>query len=148
MSSKRSERVDDPFHTGEKLRRLRLRDEFTLEDAADRVGVGKSTLSDYENRWLLPPREVLAKAAALYKVDLSLFYNTEHLTVNVTNHGQKGGQGYVQEQHLIDSGIHERYMAHIAERSKKLEALTERALESQSETLELIKQLLKGRSKI
>ncbi len=49
---------DDPFHTGDKLRQLRVRDKHPLERVAAELGVGKSTLSDYERGVVFPYPEV------------------------------------------------------------------------------------------
>jgi len=121
MSKSKRERIVDPFHTGHKLRRLREDDRYTLEDAADRLKVGRTTLSDYELGVVLPTRSVLEKAAVLYKVDLGLFYSTERLPFN--QHNNQQANGYVNEQHNTDKELRDRLLAHIEDRANKTDEL-------------------------
>jgi transcriptional regulator with XRE-family HTH domain len=56
---------------GEKLRKLREEKGSTLEDVADSLGIGRSTLSGYENGHRKPNIEVIDKLAQYFKVEHS-----------------------------------------------------------------------------
>jgi len=118
---------EDPFHTGEKLRQLRLRNNDTQEKVAEALGVAPNTLSEYEHGKRLPSREVLQKAAAFFKVDVGIFFNTEHLTFNL--HGNQQANGYVNEQHNTSKELLDRFIAHIDARDKRIEDLFAMALD-------------------
>ena len=57
----------------EKLKALRKRNHFTQQDIADRLGVTRSTVSNFEIGRRTPEIDVLEKLAAIYNVDLNYF---------------------------------------------------------------------------
>lgn len=57
----------------EKLKALRIRKHFTQQDIADRLGVTRSTVSNFEIGRRKPEIDVLEKLAAIYGVDLNYF---------------------------------------------------------------------------
>lgn len=57
----------------EKLKALRIRNHFTQQDIADRLGVTRSTVSNFEIGRRKPEIDVLEKLAEVYKVDLNYF---------------------------------------------------------------------------
>ena len=57
----------------EKLKALRIRNHFTQQDIADRLGVTRSTVSNFEIGRRKPEIDVLEKLAAIYNVDLNYF---------------------------------------------------------------------------
>lgn len=57
----------------EKLKALRLRQHFTQQDIANRLGVTRSTVSNFEIGRRKPEIDVLEKLAAIYGVDLNYF---------------------------------------------------------------------------
>jgi transcriptional regulator with XRE-family HTH domain len=119
--------LDDPFHTGQKLKRLRQDHDLTLEKAAAQLGVGKTTLGEYEESVRIPARSFLEKAAVFYKVDLMFFYSTERVSIT-TNHGNVAA-GNVQHQHGTEQALIDRFLAHISERDKRLEDLLRQAID-------------------
>jgi transcriptional regulator with XRE-family HTH domain len=57
----------------EKLKALRLRNYLTQQDIADKLGVTRSTVSNFEIGRRKPEIDVLEKLAAVYGVDLNYF---------------------------------------------------------------------------
>jgi len=82
--------VIDPFGAGDKLRKLREYEDWTQEYVAAQMGIAKNTLSDYELSKVRISREKLELAAALFKVDVNLFFSPDPLTFNL--HGNHGTQ--------------------------------------------------------
>jgi transcriptional regulator with XRE-family HTH domain len=65
----------------EKLKALRIRKHFTQQDIADRLGVTRSTVSNFEIGRRKPEVDVLEKLAAIYGVDLN-YFATQPMTAN------------------------------------------------------------------
>jgi transcriptional regulator with XRE-family HTH domain len=65
----------------EKLKALRIRNHFTQQDIADRLGVTRSTVSNFEIGRRKPEVDVLEKLAAIYGVDLN-YFATQPMTAN------------------------------------------------------------------
>lgn len=65
----------------EKLKALRIRKHFTQQDIADRLGVTRSTVSNFEIGRRKPEIDVLEKLAAIYGVDLN-YFSTQPVRVN------------------------------------------------------------------
>ena len=82
--------VIDPFGAGDKLRKLREYEDWTQEYVAAQMGIAKNTLSDYELSKVRISREKLELAAALFEVDVNLFFSPDPLTFNL--HGNHGTQ--------------------------------------------------------
>lgn len=57
----------------DKLRALRLRHYYTQQDIADKLGVTRSTVSNFEIGRRKPEIDILEKLAAIYGVDLNYF---------------------------------------------------------------------------
>jgi transcriptional regulator with XRE-family HTH domain len=58
------------FNLGERVRGIRQGHELTLEEAAKRTGLARSTLSKIENNQMSPTFEVLQKLAGGFAIDL------------------------------------------------------------------------------
>lgn len=58
---------------GEKLKSLRKSQKLTQQDVADRVGITRSTLSNYEINRRVPDLRTLQKLAEVYAVPLDFF---------------------------------------------------------------------------
>lgn len=65
----------------EKLKALRMRNHFTQQDIADRLGVTRSTVSNFEIGRRKPEVDVLEKLAVIYGVDLN-YFSTQPIAVN------------------------------------------------------------------
>jgi transcriptional regulator with XRE-family HTH domain len=61
----------------EKLKTLRQHHYYTQQDIADRLGVTRSTISNFEIGRRKPEVDVLEKLAAIYGVDLNYFANND-----------------------------------------------------------------------
>lgn len=57
----------------EKLKALRIRNYYTQQEIADKLGVTRSTISNFEIGRRKPEVDVLEKLAAIYGVDLNYF---------------------------------------------------------------------------
>jgi transcriptional regulator with XRE-family HTH domain len=67
-----------PLKLGERIREIRRRNNWTLEDASRRTGLARSTLSKIENEQMSPTFEVVQKLAAGLEIELpQLFEATE-----------------------------------------------------------------------
>ena len=67
-----------PLKLGQRVREIRRRNHWTLEDAAKRTGLARSTLSKIENEQMSPTFEVVQKLAAGMEIELpQLFVATE-----------------------------------------------------------------------
>jgi len=63
---------------GQRVREIRRRNHWTLEDAARRTGLARSTLSKIENEQMSPTFDVVQKLAAGMEIELpQLFVATE-----------------------------------------------------------------------
>ena len=72
----KSETVFQPLKLGSRVREIRLRNQWTLDEAAQRASLAKSTLSKIENEQVSPSFEVVQKLAAGLGIDLpQLFVN-------------------------------------------------------------------------
>lgn len=65
----------------EKLKALRIRKHFTQQDIADKLGVTRSTVSNFEIGRRKPEVDVLEKLAAIYGVDLN-YFSSQPMTAN------------------------------------------------------------------
>ncbi len=130
--------LDDPFGTGDKLRKLREFHNYTQDYVSTQLGIKPNTLSDYEKGKVRVSREKLELAAKLFKVDVNLFFTQDPLTFNINQGSGANGYNVIHEQHNTDKALLDRMMDHIAERSKRLEDLHQ-------ETLAVLKQVLKER---
>lgn len=67
-----------PLKLGQRIRDIRRRNNWTLEDAARRTGLARSTLSKIENEQMSPTFDVVRKLAAGLEIELpQLFVATE-----------------------------------------------------------------------
>ena len=67
-----------PLKLGQRIREIRRRNHWTLEDAAKRTGLARSTLSKIENEQMSPTFDVVRKLAAGLEIELpQLFVATE-----------------------------------------------------------------------
>ena len=65
----------------EKLKALRMRNHFTQQEIADKLGVTRSTVSNFEIGRRKPEIDVLEKLAAIYNVDLN-YFSTQPICAN------------------------------------------------------------------
>lgn len=65
-----TDKVFQPLKLGEKVRAIRLRNRWTLDEAAQRTSLAKSTLSKIENEQISPSFEVVQKLAAGMGIDI------------------------------------------------------------------------------
>ncbi len=78
-----TEGVFQPLKLGEKVRDIRLRNKWTLDEASRRAGLAKSTLSKIENEQVSPSFDVVQKLAAGLGIDVpQLFVNSEESLVS------------------------------------------------------------------
>lgn len=67
-----------PLKLGQRVREIRRRNHWTLEDASKRTGLARSTLSKIENEQMSPTFDVVRKLAAGLGIELpQLFVETE-----------------------------------------------------------------------
>ena len=72
-----------PLKLGQRVREIRRRTHWTLEDAAKRTGLARSTLSKIENEQMSPTFDVVQKLAAGMEIELpQLFVATESHTAS------------------------------------------------------------------
>jgi transcriptional regulator with XRE-family HTH domain len=91
----KSDNLFQPLKLGDRVREIRLRNRWTLDEAAQRASLAKSTLSKIENEQVSPSFEVVQKLAAGLGIDIpQLFINNDEPPVSgrrsVTREG--GGQ--------------------------------------------------------
>lgn len=65
-----------PLKLGERIRDIRRRNNWTLEDASRRTGLARSTLSKIENEQMSPTFEVVQKLAAGLQIELPQLFET------------------------------------------------------------------------
>ena len=72
-----------PLKLGQRVREIRRRNHWTLEDAAKRTGLARSTLSKIENEQMSPTFDVVQKLAAGMEIELpQLFVATDSHTAS------------------------------------------------------------------
>ena len=69
------ESEDDILSIGECIRKYRLKNNYTIKEVSEHVGIGLATLNYYELDKHKPKKEVALKIAKLFKIDSSLIYN-------------------------------------------------------------------------
>jgi len=95
---------------GSKIRELRLKKNYTLQDVADKTGLSKPFLSQIENDHVVPPVATLLKLARPFNVSLAHFFqdevgsdkiaitrHNERIRVEKRPHHRKGEVNYVYE---------------------------------------------------
>jgi len=95
---------------GSKVRELRLKKNYTLQDVADKTGLSKPFLSQIENDHVVPPVATLLKLARPFNVSLAHFFqdevgsdkiaitrHNERIRVEKRPHHRKGEVNYVYE---------------------------------------------------
>ena len=73
--------VFQPLKLGEKVRDIRLRQKWTLDEASRRSGLAKSTLSKIENEQVSPSFDVVQKLAAGLGIDIVVDCTGKHKTI-------------------------------------------------------------------
>lgn len=92
--SMKTDSVFQPLKLGEKVREIRLRHKWTLEEAAKQTGLAKSTLSKIENEQVSPGFDVVQKLAAGLDIDVpQLFVSSEEPLVSGRRSVTANGQG-------------------------------------------------------
>jgi len=72
-----------PLKLGDKVRQIRLRNKWTLDEAGKRTGLAKSTLSKIENEQVSPSFDVVQKLAAGMGIDVpQLFISSSESLVS------------------------------------------------------------------
>jgi len=76
---------------GNKVRELRQRNRFTLQDLAARTGLSKPFLSQIENDHVVPPVATLLKLARALNVGMAYFFQDEvgDEKVSITRRGER-----------------------------------------------------------
>ena len=95
---------------GSKIRELRLKKNYTLQDVAAKTGLSKPFLSQIENDHVVPPVATLLKVARAFNVGLAHFFqdevgsdkiaitrHNERIRVEKRPHHRKGEVNYVYE---------------------------------------------------
>ena len=95
---------------GSKIRELRLKKNYTLQDVATKTGLSKPFLSQIENDHVVPPVATLLKLARAFNVSLAHFFqdevgsdkiaitrHNERIRVEKRPHHRKGEVNYVYE---------------------------------------------------
>ncbi|MBC8210447.1 MAG: helix-turn-helix transcriptional regulator [Gammaproteobacteria bacterium] len=83
-----------PLKLGEKVREIRLRNRWTLEEAGKRAGLAKSTLSKIENEQISPSFDVVQKLAAGLGIDVpQLFVSSSDALISGRRSCTLKGQG-------------------------------------------------------
>src|SRR5210317_450428 len=95
---------------GSKIRELRLKKNYTLQDVAAKTGLSKPFLSQIENDHVVPPVAALLKVARAFNVSLAHFFqdevgsdkiaitrHNERIRVEKRPHHRKGEVNYVYE---------------------------------------------------
>ena len=96
MSAVKAEQLFQPLKLGEKVREIRLRNKWTLDEAASRTGLAKSTLSKIENEQVSPTFEVVQKLAAGLGIDVpQLFVSTTESLISGRRAFTRKGQGRI-----------------------------------------------------
>lgn len=73
-------------YIGTRLKYLRKQDDITQQQLADALGVGKSTISMYENGNREPDFETLEKLADYFNVPMSTFFPSGELPTNASSY--------------------------------------------------------------
>jgi transcriptional regulator with XRE-family HTH domain len=111
-----AEGVFQPLKLGERVRDIRLRQQWTLDEAARRTGLAKSTLSKIENEQVSPSFDVVQKLAAGLGIDVpQLFVSTNEPLVSGRRALNLAGSGRIQptptyEHELLASEISNKKM--------------------------------------
>lgn len=86
--------VFEPLKLGDKVKQIRLRHKWTLDEAGKRTGLAKSTLSKIENEQLSPSFEVVQKLAAGLGIDVpQLFVSTSETLISGRKSVTRKGAG-------------------------------------------------------
>jgi transcriptional regulator with XRE-family HTH domain len=89
-----TDKVFQPLKLGEKVREIRLRNKWTLDEAAARTSLAKSTLSKIENEQISPSFEVVQKLAAGMEIDIpQLFVSSSEPLVSGRRTLTRNGEG-------------------------------------------------------
>lgn len=64
---------------GNKLKNLRIKNNYTQDQLAQRIGLTKSVISAYENGLRMPSYDVLIAIARIFKVTTDYLLGLEHM---------------------------------------------------------------------
>jgi len=88
---KLSDKKDDGFKIGDKLKALREKKKLTLHDLAARSGVAKTILADIEENEIIPPVATLLTIASALDVGMADFFSDDLTdeTISLTRTGER-----------------------------------------------------------
>ena len=100
MSDNEKEKAKIGF--GEQLKRLRSAKGWSLQVAADKIGIGKTTLFDYENdKYKEPPRETLKSICDVYDIDYGTADISKKVVLDISQYSEVGYKKAMQ-LHMIE----------------------------------------------
>ena len=74
----------DDMSFGEKLKKLRIDRHLSLETVSKALGIGKSTLSEYENDITRPSLDNFFCIVEFYHINENYFYGNDHIFLDLT----------------------------------------------------------------
>lgn len=70
---------------GSRIRGLRIKNEYTQEDLADKLDVSPKTIGSWEREERLPPINKLTKIAKMFEVSIDYIVGLKHLSSDATD---------------------------------------------------------------
>ena len=79
--------INDLLKIGNTLKKIRLANNLTQKQFAERISIGTSTYANYEQNLREPSTDVLNRIIKEFNVDLSTLLNPEHHTITCNANG-------------------------------------------------------------
>lgn len=66
--------MDLAIYAGNKIKELRKRDKITQQELAEKIGIGKSAISNYESGYRMPKQDLLFNLANVFNESVDIFF--------------------------------------------------------------------------
>ena len=96
---------------GENIKKLRVRNGFSLRGLADELGVSHQTISKYEKNEMFPSSQMLIKIASIFNVKVGYLFEEAGESIILTNIHYRKSSRFTEKNQAIVEGITKDFIA-------------------------------------